>query len=36
MLKPADVGALVLAIAQLPPHAHVPEVVIKPTNQSYV
>jgi NAD(P)-dependent dehydrogenase (short-subunit alcohol dehydrogenase family) len=36
MLKPEDLGSLVAAIAQLPPHAHVPEVVIKPTNQSYI
>jgi NADP-dependent 3-hydroxy acid dehydrogenase YdfG len=36
MLKPADVGQMVVAIAQLPDHAHVPEIVIKPTNQIYV
>jgi NAD(P)-dependent dehydrogenase (short-subunit alcohol dehydrogenase family) len=36
MLRPADVGAMVLAISQLPPHAHVPELVIKPTNQQYI
>jgi NADP-dependent 3-hydroxy acid dehydrogenase YdfG len=36
MLKPADVGQMVAAIAQLPAHAHVPEIVIKPTNQIYV
>jgi NADP-dependent 3-hydroxy acid dehydrogenase YdfG len=36
MLRPADLGAMVVAIAQLPPHAHVPELVIKPTNATYV
>lgn len=36
ILQPEDVGQLVLAIAQLPPRAHVPEVVIKPTIQEYV
>jgi NADP-dependent 3-hydroxy acid dehydrogenase YdfG len=35
MLQPEDVAALVLAIAQLPPRAHVPEVVIKPRLQAY-
>ena len=36
MLRPEDIGAMVAAIAQLPPHAHVPELVIKPTVQAYV
>ena len=36
MLLPEDVGALVLAVAQLPPRAHVPELVIKPTAAEYV
>jgi NADP-dependent 3-hydroxy acid dehydrogenase YdfG len=36
MLQPEDVGALALMIACLPPRAHVPEVVIKPTVQEYV
>ena len=36
MLRPDDVAAMVVAIAQLPPHAHVPELVIKPTVQAYV
>lgn len=36
MLRPEDIGAMVTAIAQLPPHAHVPELVIKPTVQPYV
>jgi NAD(P)-dependent dehydrogenase (short-subunit alcohol dehydrogenase family) len=36
MLQPDDVGQLVLAIACLPPRAHVPEVVIKPVQQEYM
>jgi NADP-dependent 3-hydroxy acid dehydrogenase YdfG len=36
MLMPEDVGALVLAIACLPPRAHVPELVIKPLVQEYL
>lgn len=36
MLQPEDVGALVLSIACLPPRAHVPELIIKPTVQEYV
>lgn len=35
MLKPQDVAHTVVAIAQLPPRAHVPEIVIKPTVQPY-
>jgi NAD(P)-dependent dehydrogenase (short-subunit alcohol dehydrogenase family) len=35
ILQPEDVGALVLALALLPPRAHVPEVVIKPTLQAF-
>lgn len=35
MLKADDVARMVLAIAQLPPHAHVAEMVIKPTVQEY-
>jgi NAD(P)-dependent dehydrogenase (short-subunit alcohol dehydrogenase family) len=35
MLKPEDVAQLVVAILSLPPRAHVPEVVIKPTVQPY-
>lgn len=35
MLKPDDVARMVLAIASLPPHAHVPEIVIKPLSQTY-
>ncbi|MGE3779644.1 MAG: SDR family oxidoreductase, partial [Pirellulaceae bacterium] len=36
MLQPADVGQLALAIACLPPRAHVPEVIIKPVHQEYM
>jgi NADP-dependent 3-hydroxy acid dehydrogenase YdfG len=36
MLQPSDVGQLVLAIACLPPHVHVPDVVIKPITQEYM
>jgi NAD(P)-dependent dehydrogenase (short-subunit alcohol dehydrogenase family) len=36
MLQPEDVGQLVLAIACLPPRAHVPEVIIKPVHQEYM
>lgn len=35
MLLPEDVASLVVAIAKLPPRAHVPEVIIKPTVQEY-
>jgi NADP-dependent 3-hydroxy acid dehydrogenase YdfG len=35
MLKPDDVGFLALSIAQLPPHAHIPEVIIKPLVQDF-
>jgi NADP-dependent 3-hydroxy acid dehydrogenase YdfG len=36
MLLPEDVADLVVAIAKLPPRAHVPELIIKPTTQEYV
>lgn len=36
MLRPDDVAQMVLAVAQLPPHAHVPELVIKPLVQEFV
>src|SRR5262245_11199855 len=36
ILKPEDVAAAVLFVATLPPHASVPELVIKPTSQAYV
>jgi NAD(P)-dependent dehydrogenase (short-subunit alcohol dehydrogenase family) len=35
ILRPEDVGAAVLMIASLPPRAHVPEIVIKPTWQDF-
>jgi NAD(P)-dependent dehydrogenase (short-subunit alcohol dehydrogenase family) len=35
MLLPEDVGAAVLMVACLPPRAHVPELVIKPTVQDF-
>lgn len=35
MLLPEDLGAMVVAIAQLPPRAHIPELIIKPTAQDY-
>jgi NADP-dependent 3-hydroxy acid dehydrogenase YdfG len=35
MLLPEDVAELVVAIAKLPPRAHVPEIIIKPTVQEY-
>lgn len=36
MLLPEDVAALVVAVAKLPPRAHVPELIIKPTVAEYV
>ena len=36
ILQAEDVAAAVLMVAQLPPRAHIPELVIKPTKQSYV
>ncbi len=35
IVQPADIAALVLAIVQLPPRAHVPEIIIKPLKQPY-
>jgi NADP-dependent 3-hydroxy acid dehydrogenase YdfG len=35
MLLPEDVADVAVAIAKLPPRAHVPELVIKPTAQEY-
>jgi NADP-dependent 3-hydroxy acid dehydrogenase YdfG len=35
ILRPEDVGAAVLMVACLPPRAHVPELVIKPTWQEF-
>lgn len=36
MLLPEDVADMVVAIANLPPRAHVPELIIKPTVQEYI
>lgn len=36
MLQPEDLGELAVLIACLPPRAHIPEVIIKPTVQEYV
>jgi NAD(P)-dependent dehydrogenase (short-subunit alcohol dehydrogenase family) len=36
ILQPEDVGQLVLAIACLPPRAHIPEVIIKPVHQEFM
>ncbi|WP_437224302.1 SDR family oxidoreductase [Planctomicrobium sp. SH661] len=35
ILQPADIASMVVAIAQLPPRAHVPDIVVKPTTQEY-
>lgn len=35
ILQPEDVGAAVLMIACLPPRAHIPELIIKPTSQDF-
>ena len=35
ILQPEDIGDVILAIAKMPPRAHVPEIVIKPTLQAY-
>jgi hypothetical protein len=36
MLQIEDLGPIVVAIAQLPPRAHVPELVIKPLVQEWM
>ncbi|QEG38636.1 SDR family oxidoreductase [Roseimaritima ulvae] len=36
ILQPEDIASLVVAICRLPPRAHVPEIVIKPTKQEWV
>ncbi len=36
MVQPDDIGAIVVAIAQLPPQTHVPELIIKPLYQEFV
>ncbi|MEZ6091731.1 MAG: SDR family NAD(P)-dependent oxidoreductase [Pirellulaceae bacterium] len=35
ILQPEDFGAIMVAIASLPPRAHVPEIVLKPTVQEW-
>jgi len=35
ILQPTDVAHMLVALAQLPPRAHVPEMVIKPLRQEY-
>ncbi len=36
ILQPEDIASLVVTICHLPPRAHVPEIVIKPTKQEWV
>jgi len=36
MVHPEDIGKMVLPIAQLPAHVHVPELIIKPLYQEYL
>jgi NAD(P)-dependent dehydrogenase (short-subunit alcohol dehydrogenase family) len=36
MLLPEDLGDLVVAVAKLPPRAHVPELIVKPTAAEFV
>jgi NADP-dependent 3-hydroxy acid dehydrogenase YdfG len=35
MVQPEDIAAAVVFIARLPPRAHVPELIIKPTLQEF-
>lgn len=35
ILQPEDIALAVVMVAQLPPRAHIPELVIKPTHQPY-
>lgn len=35
ILQPEDIASVLVAIAQLPPRAHVPDIVIKPTTQEF-
>jgi len=35
ILQPEDIASMIVAIAMLPPRAHVPEIVIKPLSQVY-
>jgi NADP-dependent 3-hydroxy acid dehydrogenase YdfG len=36
MVHPEDIGACVVALAKLPPHVIVPELIITPTYQQYL
>ena len=36
ILQPEDIAKAILTLAELPPRAHVPELVIKPASQSYL
>lgn len=36
ILQPEDIAGVIKAICELPPRAHVPEIVIKPTTQEWV
>ncbi len=36
ILQPEDIASLIVTICMLPPRAHVPEIVIKPTKQEWV
>lgn len=36
MLQPEDFGPIVVALALLPPRAHVPELIIKPTSAEFI
>ncbi len=36
ILRPEDVAAAVLFVATMPPHVSIPELIIKPTTQTYV
>lgn len=35
ILQPSDIASMVVAVAMLPPRAHVPDLVIKPTTQEF-
>lgn len=35
ILQPQDVASMIIAVAMLPPRAHVPDLVIKPTTQEF-
>jgi NADP-dependent 3-hydroxy acid dehydrogenase YdfG len=35
ILKPSDIGQVVVQLASLPPRVHIPELVIKPVHQQY-